>query len=204
MMVNYMKLNMLFALILTALSFSAYAEKIDYCYTIEFDSGVFNLKSLKKASAKNDCRYNLVPLVYNGVKDYFNLSGAAYPSGGIGYIKWDDVSKKYSYDIDEINNSLKDSYGKNNKFNYVFNMKYKVEIKTFPRRKGAMVMSDVIFLDKKDKPYSVMRTLFFYSQDNYAAEYYPDPIKYSDKKRIDFLNKVTDLFMTMAINCDFS
>ncbi|MCC8423123.1 hypothetical protein, partial [Photorhabdus thracensis] len=84
------------------------------------------------------------------------------------------------------------------------NMKYKVKIKTFPRRKGAVVLSDVIFLDKNNEPYSVMKGLFFYSQDNYAAMYYPDPIKYSDKKRIDFLNKVTDLFMTMAINCDFS
>ncbi|WP_036782972.1 hypothetical protein [Photorhabdus aegyptia] len=199
-----MKLNMLFALILTVLSFSAYSEKIDYCYTIEFDSGVFNLKALKKASAKNDCRYNHVPLIYNGMKDYFDLSGEAYPSGGIIYIKWNSESKKYSYDIDEINNTLKEAYGKKKQFSYVLNMKYKVEIKTFPRRKGAVVLSDVIFLDEKDKPYSVMRTLFFYSQDNYAAEYYPDPIKYSDKKRIDFLNKVTDLFMTMEINYDFS
>ncbi|TDB47891.1 hypothetical protein C5468_17525 [Photorhabdus luminescens subsp. mexicana] len=75
--------------------------------------------------------------------------------------------------IDEINNTLKEAYGENNKFSYVLNMRYKMEIKTFPRRKGAMVMLDVIFLDKKDKPYSVMRTLFFYSQGNYASEYYP-------------------------------
>ncbi|MCC8422742.1 hypothetical protein [Photorhabdus thracensis] len=199
-----MKLNMLFSLILTVLSFSAYAEKIDYCYTIEFDSGVFNLKALKKASAKNDCRYNHVPLVYNGIRDHFDLWEAAYPSGGIGYIKWDDENKKYRYDKDEINNTLRSMYSRNKKFRYVFNMKYKVNIKTFPRRKGAVVLSDVIFTDKNNEPYSVMRGLFFYSQGNYAAIYYPDPIKYADKKRIDFLNKVTDLFMTMKINCDFS
>ncbi|MCC8423124.1 hypothetical protein [Photorhabdus thracensis] len=199
-----MKLNILFALILTVLSFSVYAEKIDYCYTIEFDSGVFNLKALKKSSAKNDCRYNHAPLIYNGIRDHFDLSRAAEPYSGIVYIVWDSKNKKYNYDKNEIDNTIKDMYSNSKQFSYVLNMKYKVEIKTFPKCKGAVVLSDVIFLDEKDKPYSVMRTLFFYSQDNYAAEYYPVPIKYTDKKRIDFLNKVTDLFMTMEINCDFN
>ncbi|MCC8422740.1 hypothetical protein, partial [Photorhabdus thracensis] len=110
-----MKLNMLFALLLIVLSFSAYAEKIDYCYTIEFDSGVFDLKALKEASAKDDCRYNSVPLIYNGIKDYFGLSGSAYPTGGVGYIRWDDEVKKYYYDKDRLNDAIKDMYSEDKK-----------------------------------------------------------------------------------------
>jgi hypothetical protein len=79
-------------------------------------------------------------------------------------------------------------------------LKYHVNIETFSRKNGALVISDVIFLDRKNAPISLIKTLFFYSQDNYAATYYSGAVQYSDVKRIDYLIKVTDLFNTMEIN----
>ncbi|MES4613110.1 MAG: hypothetical protein ACTH8P_14575 [Ewingella sp.] len=178
----------------------AYANKIDYCKTIEFSAGVFNKMEIQKSSEKDGCREKPVPIFYNGIKDYFYLSKEAYPPGGISYITWDGAKNKYGYDPKELNTTIDNIIKENTSLSYLNSLKYHVNIETSPRKNGALVISDVIFLDKKDAPISLIKTLFFYSQDNYAATYYSGPVQYSDAKRIDYLIKVTDLFNTMEIN----
>lgn len=193
--------NKLFIIFLFIIySASSYAEKINFCKTIEFDTGAFNFTEIKKSSDKNDCRNDPIPLSYNGIKDHFELSGEAYPTGGISYITWDDSEKKFGYDQNELDNTIRDIIKENKKFDYLNGLKYKVNIENTPNNNGALVVSDVVFLDNHNIPVSVIRTLFFYSQDNYAATYYSGPIKYTEDKKIDFLGKVVDLFKTMKIN----
>lgn len=177
-----------------------YANEIDYCKTIEFSAGVFNKIKIQKSSEKDDCREKPVPIFYNGIKDYFYLSKEAYPTGGISYIAWDDTKNKYSYDPKELNTTIDKIIKENTNLSYFKSLKYHVNIETFPRKNGALVISDVIFLDKKNAPISLIKTLFFYSHGNYAATYCSGVVQYSDVKRIDYLIKVTDLFNTMEIN----
>lgn len=192
--------NLVISFIIIMNSSFTYANKIDYCKTIEFSAGVFNKIKIQKSSEKDDCREKPVPIFYNGFKDYFYLSKEAYPTGGISYITWDDAKNKYGYDQKELNTTIDKVIKENTNFSYLKSLKYHVNIETFPRKNGALVISDVIFLDKKNAPISLIKTLFFYSQDNYAATYYSGVVQYSDVKRIDYLIKVTNLFNTMEIN----
>lgn len=176
------------------------AKAIDFCKTIEFDTGAFDYSAIKRASLKKDCRDNPIPIIYNNIKDVFYLSSDASPSGGVSYLTWDDSTKKYSYDKSDLDGVIRWLVSKNVNFKYLKNLSYKVTINVEPKKNGNLVIGDVVFFDSANKPISIMRTLFFYSQDNYAASYYSDPVKYSEHEKIDFINKLTSLFRSMVVN----
>lgn len=46
----------------------------------------------------------------------------------------------------------------------------------------------------------VLLKMLFYSKDNYAAVYGSQPIKFTDKSKIELLEGVNDLFNTMVID----
>jgi hypothetical protein len=187
-------------LLLCIVPFVSHSEIIDFCKTIEFDTGAFDYSAIKRASSKEDCRDNPIPIIYNNIKDAFYLSPAASPSGGVSYLTWDDSTKKYSYDKFDLDGVIGGLVSKNVNFKYLKNLSYKVTINVEPKKNGNLVIGDVVFFDSTNQPISLMRTLFFYSQDNYAASYYSDPVKYSEHKKIDFINKLTSLFRSMVVN----
>ena len=63
-----------------------------------------------------------------------------------------------------------------------------------------MVVSDIIFKDENKKPISIVRDIYFYSKDNYAAVYSSAPIRYTQKNNICFIDEVELLFKSMDIN----
>lgn len=178
------------------------AKEINYCETIKFDSGIFDYSKIQKASRKEDCRDNPVPIYYKGVKDYFNLTSSAYVTGGASYLTWDKTDKNYHYDEDELRNTIQDIIYKDPKYKYLANLTLSVKINYQPRPNGALVISDVIFKDKKGKDVTIIKDAFFYSKDNYAAVYGSQPIKFTDKNKIDLLKGINDLFNTMVIDWD--
>lgn len=195
-----MKAKFLFALTLVSSSFSLVAKEIDYCKTISFDSGVFSYPEIKSASSNYDCRTNSIPLIYKGIKDSFNLSPEANPTGGASYLIWDESRKTYSYDSSELSNTIHDVINKSPRNKYIRNLNPIVKIKFIPRENGGVVVSDIIFEDGEMNPVSMIRDIYFYSKDNFAATYSSNVIKLNQKDNLDFLNNVEVLFETMSID----
>lgn len=177
-----------------------YAKNIDFCKTIEFETGSFNYSAIEQASSKPECRDKPVPLQYKGVKDVFSLTAEANPTGGVSYLTWDESSKTYGYDNDELKSTIKDIVRGSAKNKYIKKLNPIVKIKFTPKGNGGVVVSDIVFEDKASKPISLVRDIYFYSRDDYAAVYSSTPIKYSQKNNIDFLNEVESLFESMNIN----
>lgn len=50
------------------------------------------------------------------------------------------------------------------------------------------------------KGVSIIKDAFFYSKDNYAAVYGSQPIKFTDKSKIELMEGVNDFFNTMVID----
>lgn len=195
-----MKAKFLFIFLLTGIANSGYAKNIDFCKTIEFDTGGFNYSAIEQASSKSECRDKPVPLQYKGIKDVFSLNSEANPTGGASYLTWDESSKTYGYDKDELKSTIQDIVRGSANNKYIEKLNPVVKIKFMPKVNGGVVISDIVFEDKDSKPISLVRDIYFYSQDDYAAVYSSTPIKYSQKINIDFLNEVESLFESMNIN----
>lgn len=188
---------MLFLYGLTPIS---YVKEINYCGTIKFHAGIFDYSKIQKASRKEDCHDNPVPIYYKGVKGYFNLTSSAYATGGASYIIWDKTDGNYHYDEDELKDTIRNVIYNNPKYKYLSHLTFSVKINYQPRPNGALVISDVIFKDMDGKGVSIIKDAFFYSKDNYAAVYGSQPIKFTDKSKIELLEGVNDLFNTMVID----
>lgn len=178
----------------------AYAGKIDFCKTIEFETGSFNYSVIEQASSKTECRDKPVPLQYKGINDVFSLTSEANPTGGASYLTWDESTNTYGYDKDELNSTIHDIVKQSGDNKYIEALNPIVKIKFTPKDNGGVVISDIIFEDKNNKPISIVRDMYFYSQDNYAAVYSSMPIKYTQKNKISFIDKVELLFESMDIN----
>lgn len=192
------KLLVVFLAIITITD--VYAKNIDFCKTIEFETGNFNYSAIDQASSKPECRDKPVPLQYKGIKDVFSLTSEAKPTGGASYLTWDESSKTYGYDKDELENTIHDIVRGSADNNYIKKLKPIVKIKFVPKENGGVVVSDIVFEDKASKPISLVRDIYFYSQDDYAAVYSSTLIKYSQKNNVEFLNEVESLFESMDIN----
>ncbi|ROR07576.1 hypothetical protein [Erwinia sp. JUb26] len=195
-----MKNKLLVAFLILGVAIGTSAKDIDFCKTIEFDTRGFNYSYIEQASSDPECRNNPVPLKYKGVSDVFNLTSEANPTGGVSYLTWDELNKTYSYDKGELKNTVSDIVKGNSNYKYLEELHPIVVIKFTPKGNGGVVVSDVIFEDKKHKPISIVRDIYFYSQDNYAAVYSSAPIKYSQQNEMVFINKVESLFETMSIH----
>ncbi|WP_431614753.1 hypothetical protein [Enterobacter kobei] len=177
-----------------------YAKNIDFCKTIEFETGSFNYFAIEQASSKPECRVKPVPLQYKGIKDVFSLTSEANPTGGASYLTWDESSKPYGYDKDELENTIHDIVRESADNKYIEKLNPVVKIKFMPKGNGGVVVSDIVFEDKASKPISLVRDIYFYSKDDYAAVYSSTPIKFSQKNNVEFLNEVESLFESMDIN----
>lgn len=195
-----MKSKFLFSFLLVGISFSLVAKEIDFCKTISFDSGVFSYPEINNASLDHDCRDNSIPLIYKGIKDSFNLSSEANPTGGASYLIWGEDSKKYSYDKSELASTIHDIISQSPENKYIKHLNPIVRIKFTPKKNGGVVLSDIIFEDEKLNSVSMVRDIYFYSKDNFAATYSSGLINFNQKDNIDFLNKVDVLFETMSID----
>lgn len=195
-----MRAKLLFSFLLIVATGSGYAKNIDFCKTIEFDTGSFNYSVIEKASSNSECRERPIPIQYNGVKDTFNLTSQANPTGGASYLTWDESSQSYGYDKDELKSTIHDIVDGKKSFKYIEALTPVVKIKYTPRENGGVVVSDVVFKDEKNNPVSMVRDVYFYSRDNYAAVYSSEPIKCSQKIKVDFINEVESLFESMSIN----
>ncbi|WP_312627316.1 hypothetical protein [Scandinavium sp.] len=195
-----MKVKILAAIFTIGMVINAYAKNIDFCKTIEFYAGDFNYALIEKASSNSDCRDKPVPIHYKGIKDMFSLTSEASPTGGASYLTWDESNKTYSYDKDELNNTIHDIVKQSDNNKYIEELNPIVKIKFTPKGNGGVVVSDIVFEDKNSKPISIVRDIYFYSQDDYAAVYSSAPIRFSQKNEIYFLGKVESLFESMNIN----
>lgn len=194
-----MKIKILAAILAMGVVASTYAKNIDYCKTIEFDTGDFNYSAIMQASSDSECRDKPVPIQYKGIKDIFILTSEANPTGGASYLTWDESTKTYGYDKDELKSTIHDIV-KQSGNNYIEALNPIVKIKFTPKNDGGVVVSDIIFEDKNNKPISIVRDIYFYSQDNYAAVYSSTPIKYTQKNKISFIDEIESLFESMDIN----
>jgi hypothetical protein len=195
-----MKVKILAAIFTIGMVINAYAKNIDFCKTIEFDTGGFNYALIEQASSNSDCRDKPVPIYYKGIKDIFILTSEASPTGGASYLIWDESNKTYSYDKDELNNTIHDIVKQSGNNKYIEELNPIVKIKFTPKGNGGVVVSDIVFEGKNSKPISIVRDIYFYSQDDYAAVYSSAPIRFSQKNEIYFLGKVESLFESMNIN----
>lgn len=195
-----MKIKILVAIWASVVAINAYAKNIDYCKTIEFDTGNFNYPAIEQASSNSECRDKPVPIQYKGVKDVFNLTSESNPTGGASYLTWDESNKTYGYDKGELKNTIHDIVKQSRDNKYIETLNPIVKIKFTPKGNGGTVVSDIIFEDKNNKPISIVRDIYFYSQDNYAAVYSSTPIKYTQENKISFIEKVESLFESMDIN----
>ena len=195
-----MQIKILVVILAMGTAIDAYARNIDYCKTIEFDTGSFNYPAIEQASSNSDCRDKPVPIQYKGIKDVFNLTSEANPTGGASYLTWDESNKSYGYDIDELKNTIHDIVKQSRDYKYIETLNPIVKIRFIPKDNGGMVVSDILFKDKNNKPISIVRDIYFYSQDNYAAVYGSTPIKYTHKNKIFFIDKVESLFESMDVN----
>jgi hypothetical protein len=195
-----MKIRILAAILAMGVVASTYAKNIDYCKTIEFDTGDFNYSAIMQASSYSECRDKPVPIQYKGIKDTFILTSEANPTGGASYLKWDESTKTDGYDKDELKSTIHDIVKQSGNNKYIEVLNPIVKIKFTPKDDGGLVVSDIIFEDKNNKPISIVRDIYFYSQDNYAAVYSSNPIKYTQKNKISFIDEVESLFESMDIN----
>ena len=195
-----MKIKLLVAIFSMGVVINVYAKNIDFCKTIEFDTGDFNYAPIEQASSDSECRNKPVPIQYKGIKDIFNLTSEANPTGGVSYLRWDESNKTYSYDEDELKSTIHDIVKQSGNNKYIEALNPIVKIKFTPKGKGGVVVSDIVFEDKKSKPISIVRDIYFYSQDDYAAVYSSALIKFSQKNEICFLEKVESVFESMNIN----
>lgn len=195
-----MKIKIMAAILAMGVVASTYAKNIDYCKTITFDTGGFNYSAIMQASSDSECRDKPVPIQYKGIKDTFILTSEANPTGGASYLTWDESTKTYGYDKDELKSTIHDIVKQGGSDKYIEALNPIVKIKFTPKDKGGVVVSDIIFEDESNKPISIVRDIYFYSQDNYAAVYGSTPIKYTQKNKIFFIDEVESLFETMNIN----
>ncbi|MGK4351099.1 hypothetical protein ACSMFN_12545 [Enterobacter sichuanensis] len=195
-----MKIKLLVAIFSMGVVINAYAKNIDFCKTIEFDTGDFNYAPIEQASSNSECRNKPVPIQYKGIKDIFNLTSEANPTGGASYLRWDESNKTYSYDEDELKSTIHDIVKQSGNNKYIEALNPIVKINFTPKGKGGVVVSDIVFEDKQSKPISIVRDIYFYSQDDYAAIYSSALIKFSQKNEIYFLEEVESLFESMSIN----
>lgn len=195
-----MEIKILVAILTMGASICVYAKNIDFCKTIEFDTGDFNYSAIEKASSDSQCRFKPVPLQYRGIKDTFNLKSEAHPTGGASYLIWDESKKIYGYDKTELKNTVNDIIKRRANWKYIEALSYEVKITFIPKRNGGVVVSDIVFEDNKNKPISFIRDIYFYSLDNYSAIYGSGLIKYSQKNEVDFADRARGLFESMAIN----
>ncbi|NMP29360.1 hypothetical protein GW590_21150 [Rahnella sp. SAP-1] len=195
-----MKIKTLATILAIGVVSSTYAKNIDYCKTIEFDTGGFNYSAIMQASSDSECRDKPVPIQSKGIKDTFILTSEANPTGGASYLTWDESTKTYGYDKDELKSTIHDIVKQSGNDKYIETLNPIVKIKFTPKDNGGVVVSDVIFEDKNNKPISIVRDIYFYSQDNYAAVYSSTPIKYTQKNKISFIDEVESLFESMDIN----
>ncbi|QCT20210.1 hypothetical protein FEM41_11385 [Jejubacter calystegiae] len=195
-----MKIKFLVSIFAMGAAISVYAKNIDFCKTIEFDTGEFNYQVIEKASSNSECRDKPVPIQYKGINDTFNLTSEASPTGGASYLTWDESRKAYGYDKNELKSTIHDIVSQSKENKYIEALNPVVKIKFIPKGNGGVVVSDIVFEDKDSKPISVVRDIYFYSQDNYAAVYGSSPIKCSQEDRILFIEKVELLFESMNVN----
>lgn len=195
-----MKIKILAAILTMGVVACTYAKNIDYCKTIEFNTGRFNYPAIMQASSNSECRYKPVPIQYKGIKDTFILTSEANPTGGASYLTWDETTKTYGYDKAELKSTIHDIVKQSGNDKYIEELNPIVKIKFNPKGNGGVVVSDIIFEDKKNKPISIVRDIYFYSQDNYAAVYSSTPIKCTQKNKVSFIDEVESLFESMDIN----
>lgn len=195
-----MKIKIMAAILAMGVVASNYAKNIDYCKTIAFDTGGFNDFAIMQASSDSECRDKPVPMQYKRIKDTFILTSEANPTGGASYLTWDESTKTYGYDKDELKSTIHDIVKQGGSDKYIEALNPIVKIKFTPKDNGGVVVSDIIFKDENNKPISIVRDIYFYSQDNYAAVYSSTPIKYTQKNKISFMDEVESLFETMNIN----
>lgn len=195
-----MEIKIMAAILAMGVVAGTYAKSIDYCKTIAFDTGGFNYSAIRQASSDSECRDKPVPIQYKGIKDTFILTSEANPTGGASYLTWDESTKMYGYDKDELKSTIHDIVKQGGDNKYIEALNPAVKIKFTPKDNGGVVVSDIIFEDENNKPISIVRDIYFYSQDNYAAVYSSAPIKYTQKNKISFINEVESLFESMDIN----
>lgn len=195
-----MQIKLLVAIFTMGIFINVNAKSIDFCKTIEFDTGDFDYSSIEQASSNSKCRDKPVPINFKGVKDIFSLTSEANPTGGASYLIWDESNKTYSYDENELKSTIHDISKQSGNNKYIETLSPIVKIKFTPKGNGGVVVSDIVFEDKNRKPISIVRDIYFYSQDDYAAVYSSEPIKYSQKNNVEFINKVESLFESMDIN----
>lgn len=77
-----MKIKILVVILAMGTAIDAYARNIDYCKTIEFDTGSFNYPAIEQASSNSDCRDKPVPIQYEGIKNGYSRKNRLFHWAG--------------------------------------------------------------------------------------------------------------------------
>jgi hypothetical protein len=189
-----------FAFLLCTAAFGYCAEKIDYCRTIKFDPGIFDRKTLEKASGRLDCRDRPVPLLLRGKSgnqsERFSLS-LETPSLA-SYINRNRMTGEYVFDKEEFEHSFRDSAVFKNRDFALYT--YKPELKAEKTAGGEFFSCTIQFFDAAGRLKFTKRNFLFFKEEGISAMYLAGFVKAEDTKSLRILNAIEQLFLSMEID----
>jgi hypothetical protein len=187
-------------LLIFSAAFGYCAEKINYCGAIKFHPGIFDRKTLEKASASPDCRDIPVPLLLKGRSGYqaqqFSLSKEAPPLAS--YLSRNALTGKYVFDREEFERVVRDwavFKGEN-----LASYQYKPAMRVEKTSGGEFFSCAIEFRDFAGNLKFVKQNLAFFKEEEISAMYLSDIVDVQDRKSLEILRAIERLFFSMEID----
>ena len=175
----------------------AWPSELDYCNTIWFDSQAFNFPLIAKASNRENCREQPIPLHLSTKAGKINANLEIHKTVPAipDYLNIDLDKRSGSLDFARFLYFAK----KNRDFERLSLGKYATtsSIEVLNQADGVLVLSEIAFLDSFAKPRYVVADYIFFKEDRLSIFYFSKILDKQNALEMDLLENLRKTFKTM-------